>query len=44
MCQLGDVWEKTLQILNETAALNMDKKQAMLNIFSMICEAMSNAD
>ncbi len=44
VCQLGDVWEKTLQILNETAALNMDKKQAMLNIFSMICEAMSNAD
>lgn len=37
--KVGEAWALTLQILNETTALNMDKRQAMLNIFSTICGA-----
>lgn len=41
---IGEAWEKCLKIFHETEALNMDKRQAMLNIISTICKAVSNAD
>ncbi len=41
--QIGEAWEKTLLVLNETTALNMDKRQAMLNIIATICKAVADA-
>ena len=40
---IGEAWEKCLKIFHETEALNMDKRQAMLNIISIICKAVSGA-
>ena len=38
--QLGDVWDKVKNIFNETISLNMDKRQALINIINMICKVL----
>lgn len=35
---LAGMWEKTIKIFDETARLNLDKKQALINIISGICK------
>lgn len=38
--ELGEAWDKTTQLLGETANLNMDKKQVLLNIIYTVCKAL----
>ncbi len=40
--QIGEAWKKVLKMFNETIALNMDKRQTILNVLSMICKAVSD--
>lgn len=39
MKHIGAAWDKINQTVLETAGLNMDKKQAMLNIITTVCKA-----
>lgn len=36
--ELAEMWEKAVRIFDETARLNLDKKQALINIISGICK------
>ena len=36
--ELAEMWEKAVKIFDETARLNLDKKQALINIISGICK------
>jgi hypothetical protein len=38
--ELGQAWDKVGAIFTDTINLNMDKKQAMINIINTICKAM----
>lgn len=35
---LADMWDKAIKIFDETARLNLDKKQALINIITGICK------
>lgn len=35
---LAEMWEKTIKIFDETERLNLDKKQALINIITGICK------
>ena len=37
---LGDAWDKVRRIFAETIGLNMDKRQALINIINIICKAL----
>lgn len=36
--ELAEMWEKAVKIFDETDRLNLDKKQALINIISGICK------
>ena len=36
--ELAEMWEKAVKIFDETSRLNLDKKQALINIISGICK------
>ena len=38
VAELAEMWEKAVKIFDETARLNLDKKQALINIISGICK------
>lgn len=42
--ELISVWEDAIKIFDETERLNLDKRQALLNILNNLCKRIKNAD
>ena len=38
--QIGDAWDKVRKIFYDTVSLNMDKRQALINIINIICKVL----